>query len=58
MPTGFFVLCCKFSFETVFHIREFTLQLLPDLTKLLDLAAAILNFPLGTTLLNDLQYVG
>jgi len=56
-PTGFFVLCCKFGFKTVLHVREFALQLLPDLTKLLDLAPAILNFRLGIALLNDLQHV-
>jgi hypothetical protein len=56
-PTGFFVLCYKLGFETVLHIREFVLQLLPDLTKLLDLPPAALNFRLGTALLDDLQYV-
>jgi hypothetical protein len=53
-PTGFFVLCCDFSFEMVPSICEFALQLLPDLTKLLDLAPAIFDFRLGRTLLDDL----
>lgn len=56
-PTGFFVLCCKFGLETVLHIREFALQLLPGSIKVLDLASIIINFRLGTPLLNDLQYV-
>ena len=56
-PTGFFVLCCKFSLETVLHIHQFALQLLPDPIKILDLASVILNFRLGIALLNDLQYV-
>lgn len=57
-PTGFFVLCCKFSLETVLYIHQFTLQLLPDSIKILDLASVILNFRLGIALLDDLQYVG
>jgi hypothetical protein len=57
-PTGFFVLCCKFGLETVLHIGEFALQLLPDPIKVLDLASVIFNFRLGIALLNDLQYIG
>jgi hypothetical protein len=53
-PTGFFVLCCNLDLEMVPRIHEFALQLLPDLTKLLDLAPAVFNFCLGTPLLNDL----
>ena len=55
--TGFFVLCCKFGLETILHIREFALQLLPDPIKILDMAAVILNFRLGIALLDNLQYV-
>ena len=35
--TGFFILCRKFGVETVLILGVFALQLLPDLTKLLDL---------------------
>ena len=35
--TGFFILCRKFCVETVLILGVFALQLLPDLTKLLDL---------------------
>ena len=55
--TGFFILCRKFGFETVLNLGEFALQLLPDLTKLLDLALAIFNFRLCSALLNDLEYI-
>jgi len=55
--TGFFILCRKFGFETVLNLGDFALQLLPDLTKLLNLAPAIFNFRLRSSLLNDLQRI-
>ena len=55
--TSFLILCHKFGFETVLDLGEFALQLLPDLTKLLDLAPAILNFRLSSALLNDLRCI-
>ena len=40
------------------RIRKFALQLLPDLTKLLDLPPAFFDFHLGRTLLDNLWQIG
>src|SRR5258708_22120444 len=55
--TGFFVLRCKFGLETILHIREFALQLLPDPIEILDMAADLIQFLFGISLFNNLLFI-